>query len=88
MSVLLRMLDTYVRVAAQGRRGGRAMTERAGCRKNYCCQACEEPVLEGELRTKVYFANTDHPLVFRLCAVCVEVGGVTVTWTHAHPDPQ
>jgi hypothetical protein len=45
-------------------------------------------VLEGELRTKVYFANTDHPLVFRLCPVCVEVGGVTVTWTHAHPDPQ
>ena len=60
----------------------------AVCRKNGCCQACEEPMPVDELRTKVYFANTDHPLVFQLCPACVEVGGVTVTWTHAHPDPE
>jgi len=49
--------------------------ERAGCRKDYC-QACEEAMPVDILTTKVYFAGTDHPLVFRLCPVCVEFDGV------------
>jgi hypothetical protein len=61
----------------------RRTRERAGCRKDYCCQACEEAMPVDVLRTKVYFAGTDHPLVFRLCPACVEFGGVPVTWTHA-----
>ena len=48
------------------------MTERAGCRKCHYCQACAEPMSVDELTTKVYFADTDHPLVFRLCSACVE----------------
>jgi hypothetical protein len=82
MSVLLTVLDTYLRVAAREREGGRSTTERmrerAGCRKEYCCQACEEVMPVDVLRTKVFFAGTDHPLVFRLCPACVEFGGVTV----------
>jgi hypothetical protein len=31
------------------------------------------------LWTKVYFAGTDHPLVFRLCPACVDFDGITVT---------
>ena len=56
--------------------------ERAGCRKDYC-QACEEAMPVDVLRTKVYFAGTDHPLVFRLCPACVEFDGVPLTSTHA-----
>jgi len=53
--------------------------ERAGCRKDYHCQACEEAMPVDVLTTKVFFAGTDHPLVFRLCPACVEFDGVPVT---------
>ena len=82
------MLHTYLRVAARQPGAGRSMTERtrerAGSRKDYCCQACEEVMPVDVLRTKVYFAGTDHPLVVRLCPACVDFSGVTVALTHAH----